>query len=435
LLKSNHFPVIKLLDFFILVVFILSTLFLVSKILTPPSARLYHGLFTIANFIYSGVGATRIDSNYKYLWYFFSSQIAFSISFVLASNQVRGTIRNNYSTLSDEFSKRLSKKLLLGLYVGFLATKLFALVYPFDRLDLIISPPSVNLLGKEYEISKTLNKDLFSALASVAGTLLEPVVFLIIFVFRKRPTLAISLFVIPSYLSFVADGYIGRGDIGIIIIIIWSLIYTERNLPRWILIASIGVLLFTFLVFSNYYSAYRIGGAVNSSSILDSAVQVLDQETSFPEEAGRIIIESGIRYPFDKYCAWIVTLPIPKALVPALDIPHINYTISAIINGKLTEDSGFFVSLPGLVAESVFIYGDYFYWLHFIFIGVISALVISVYSVLPVATYLVRYLFMILSYNLCRAGISAVLPFVSNSILLVNLLVIYCLVHSHRVRR
>ena len=130
------------------------------------------------------------------------------------------------------------------------------------------------------------------------------------------------------------------------------------------------------LVASYVYGVVRIGGTVGELSFWEAVTPVMETETSFPRDVGMLVIEKAARVDLSDYVKWIVTLPIPKILTGEIGGARINYEISEYVSGVSPGQKGWYVVLPGLIAESVYIYGNYFFWLHGGFIAFLAALVV-----------------------------------------------------------
>ncbi len=178
------------------------------------------------------------------------------------------------------------------------------------------------------------------------------------------------------------------------------------------------IFLFALLfVFFNYYSAIRIGAKISNVSLLPSIQAIIEKEISYPMDVGMSLIRSGARTNLGKYFLYIITLPIPKIFIGQFDIARINVEISEIISGMSRADSGFYIYLPGLVAESVYIYGKWLFWIHGLFLSSIAALVLRIVETSDDFLFLRLYLLCLFGYNLNRAGVGAMLSNIINGLL------------------
>ncbi|MNR22362.1 hypothetical protein D3C85_1393100 [compost metagenome] len=72
------------------------------------------------------------------------------------------------------------------------------------------------------------------------------------------------------------------------------------------------------------------------------------------------------------YFLWFITQPIPGFLKSWLTDFNQNVSIAELLLGINKEDSiTFFVPLTGLIGESVFVFGRYFFFLHAILLGAV----------------------------------------------------------------
>ena len=155
-------------------------------------------------------------------------------------------------------------------------------------------------------------------------------------------------------------------------------------------------------------------------------------QTSFTRDAGLILIESGKRVDLEKYFTWLFTLPIPKALIGQVDGARVNYEISEIVLGIERGAPGFYVILGGVVSESVYIFGEYLFWLHAVILGGASAVLIRILSSVKYFGFLTAWTVVFFSYKMPGAGIGATLPPLMNEYLLLYIFIFYAVYRYSR---
>ena len=218
------------------------------------------------------------------------------------------------------------------------------------------------------------------------------------------------------------------GQIGIFL-------WVTRPHYRRTMIISVLVLMPLMLTALNLYEFIRIGGTVGEISILNSSLSLFESETSFPLRVGMPIIEASVRVNFADYIRWIVTLPIPKIFTGEIAGARINYDISEFLLGVSPGERGWYVVLPGLVAESLYIYGRYFFWLHGVFVAFLMAFLVRLMERTPQLLFFQAYVVLLFAYVLNRAGIAALLPVIVNCNMLFYLYVFAVVFGLFRKRR
>lgn len=180
---------------------------------------------------------------------------------------------------------------------------------------------------------------------------------------------------------------------------------------------------FVLILFA-FYTDYRLHGGLSLSdySFLNSVLYIFESETSFVLTTGVPLIESGSHVNLAMYFKWILTLPIPKFIIGAVSGTRLNSEISAIVLGVSEGGKGYYIVLPGLVAESVYIYGKYFFWLHAVFIGAVIAFLARVFFTNKNFILLAGYVAFISFYSLNRAGVAAFLPIAINGFIVIYII-------------
>lgn len=148
------------------------------------------------------------------------------------------------------------------------------------------------------------------------------------------------------------------------------------------------------------------------------------QQTSFPGFSN-YIINNNITANIYQYILWIITTPIPKLFTGNLSSIPLNYEISYIINQLVPGTKGFTVILTGVVTESVYIYGKYFFWIHPLSIGFIFGSLCSITENNKYLKIIYLYFLIYWSYILNRAGIASTWPVIINYFISFYVIIIY----------
>jgi hypothetical protein len=385
-------------------------------------------LFAIISglFFYSGIGAAYQDVPLYYLLYYFSFLIVFVISFIFFKTVFLKLSRHAKRTLPF-FFKSVDKSLIWpSIIFIYLFLLLIPLLYPQLRISQLIKPRFTKLQDVIYARFHSQPDKLLS-IVNYLTVSLTPFFYIAIFRYRNRIRLVLLIMMIMLYITFSVNGYIGRSEIFIAIGVIFLSLWVSRPHQRKLLIIS-GVLLFPFVLVTAYlYSIYRIGGRIEFSGFINAARELLLTETSFPKNVAVPIIKYGARANLISYIRWVITLPIPKIIMNKVNTVAINYDISEFLLGISPWKRGFYVVLPGLVGESIYIFGSHLFWLQAIFIGFITAMIVRLLEKTPQFLFLNAYIVMLFGYVLNRAGVSGALGYVINYFLFFYLVVFFAL--------
>ncbi|HRK65978.1 MAG TPA: hypothetical protein PKY73_00385 [Hyphomonas sp.] len=204
-------------------------------------------------------------------------------------------------------------------------------------------------------------------------------------------------------------------------------LYLWDRFPRWrVSLVGVGTLgAVGVLAAFDAYGLMRLGAPVESvwSNVEQSVIAVLEVETSFLQQSGLFIIESGIRVDFGAYVNWLVTLPLPGALKEGLDVALINTEISEYVLGISRSEAGFYIVLPGLLAESFYIYGPGFL-IHGLLLGAVTSLCATTFGYARSFTFVHYTLVVYITLDLNRGGVAAVAPALANETLSLVLLIL-----------
>jgi hypothetical protein len=343
---------------------------------------------------------------------------SFVISFLIFLKLLKNFGKSSTVTLSralNDIDYSNFWKLVLWSYV-FL--HVFPLIYPEFRLQELLSPQSPDLktaLASRFSANGT---SILEKITEYLRILLTPFFFLALYRLRERMTVVLSLFVLLIYLQFVDNLYIGRSYVFVMLSIFCISFWVWRPKLRLQLTLFIASALPMLLIVAHLYTIIRIGGEVSHISFYDSLSYIFENETNYPATVGVPLFNSGKYVDFSEYLKWIFTLPIPKILTGEIGGSRINYEISEIVLGVVRSDYRFYVVLPGLVSESVYIFGFYFFWLHAIFIGFISAVLVRLLEGTRNTLFLLAYIITLMFYVFNRGGVASVLPNLINGFLL-----------------
>lgn len=373
--------------------------------------------------LYSGIGAAYTEVSTSYLIYYFGFLLAVAIGFCFFRVALIGVSVYSGRTLTRVLNSVDYHPGWLMIIWIYLLLHLILLVYPEFRLHHLLVPPSPDLTTAFAKRFVEQEMNVVLKLLDYARLLLAPFFYIALFRYRKQMKCVILLLVILLYIQYVEGGYIGRGTVVMTLALIGLSLWVLRPRYRPSLIIGVALLVPIILCVSYVYGVVRIGGTVDEFNPISGAITIIEKETSFPRNVGMPIIEAGERVSLTDYAKWVITLPIPKVLTGSIEGARINYEISEIVLGVGPGEKGWYVVLPGLVAESVYIYGPYFFWLHGVFVAFPAALVVRLMERTPQLLFLQAYVVLLFAYVLNRGGIAALLPVVTNEFMLFYLYV------------
>lgn len=368
--------------------------------------------------LYSGIGSADAAVSPYFIAYYFILFISIIVGFHFARIiflPASVTIGRKIPEILDTLERN---GIWYFVIIAYVLLSAYSLVWPEFKLHQLISPPSPDLRTVFYQRFADLPPDAVSKLLEYVRLLMTPFFFTALYVLRHRLRRIVVIFFLLLYMEYVSKASIGRGDvmmyIGYIVLAIWFLRPRYRKL-----VVALG-LIATPLIFVglHWYSVIRIGGGFSGAGLSDAMMAVLETELGFIRNVGQPIVDAGARVDLMKYFTWILTLPIPKILTGPIEGARINYEISELVLGLPIGSLGWYVVLPGLVAESIYIYGLRFFWLHGIFIGILAAFFARVAERVPQFLFLYVHVVLLFGYVLNRGGISALLPVVINEFLL-----------------
>jgi hypothetical protein len=383
-------------------------------------------------FIYSGVGAAYREVPRAYLLYYFGFILSLSISFFFFVAVLGGMSRKAGNVLNQALSGIDRQR---GWNIIIFASLFFyfiPLLYPEFRLHEFFNPHFPDLQTAFMERFQVAEINIFLKLIDYLRILIAPFFFIALYKHRKSMKKVILVLLLLLYIQYVNQSYIGRSTVGMTILLIFISLWVIHPAYRSRLIA-IGIALVPLGLAGSYlYGIIRIGGQIYTFDFWNSVFEMIYAETSFPIQVGTPIIESGQRGDLLDYFKWIITLPIPKLLTGEIAGARINYEISEVILLTSTGGQGWYVVLPGLVAESVYIYGRSFFWLHGVFVGFIAAVTVRLVERCPQLLFLVAHLVVLFFYVLNRGGIAALLPNIVNQFLLFYVFILMMLFNPFR---
>jgi len=371
---------------------------------------------------YSGIGAAHPYVTMQYTGFYCVFAVALVLGFHVGLMLFRPLGAAGGQGLAQLLQALERPSLWRWVIPAYLLLAAFPLFWPEWRVALLLAPQAPDL-GVSFARRFSEEPDLANRLVTYARLLLMPFFFIALFRLRRRLDLVALVLVLLLYLDYTAENYIGRGEVmlnlGLLLLAAWFLHPGYR-----LRLALAGAVVLPLLVYGLYvYGALRLGRDVGDVSLWQALGVVLAVEWGFPRDVGMPLIQAGARVDLGAYFTWMATLPLPKLITGPIEGARVNYEISSLMLGREVGEPGWYVVLPGLVAEAVYLFGPYLFWLHALFAGGMAAFLVRLLERTPQALFLRLWLVLMLAYVLNRAGIGAVLPVVVNEMALLYLMI------------
>ena len=197
----------------------------------------------------------------------------------------------------------------------------------------------------------------------------------------------------------------------------YNIAESKRKLLLIIIASVTPLLLFAFYA----YSVIRLGRTLDAISITDAIQVLFGQEIGYPMLYDDYIKKSG-GYISD-YLTWLILLPFPGFMKFGMGDFFLNREFSMCLLGVDASDSTFFILLPGLVGEAIFVFGPVLFFLHAIILGYVIKFVTKTFTSNRCFDYVYYLCIVQFSFMLARAGSISVYPSMFKSFLI---LVIVC---------
>lgn len=403
---------------------------LLTILLCPKNSSVFgnliYGLFVVGFVFYAGtpIASEKTPAYYALMYFLFLTTLSLSYNF---SYKVLRPLSDVSSVAIPKYTNRyLTEANSLWVILFYMVLTLLPLIFPSFRLGLLINPPSPDLTASfEGRLSGDQSIPAIKAAASLRNVLL-PFFLMALFSIRWRLLGVAIVISLVFYIEYVDLAYKSRGQL--IVALFPLLFYIWYFYPRYRKLMFLATVIATPLVVQlfSFYEDYRLGVnvSVGDYSIFDSVEHIFGTETDFVAAVGVPIIESGMQVNFSKYLTWILTLPIPKFLFGSIDGARINSEISEVFLGISQNQKGFYIVLPGLIAEAVYIYGKFFFWVHAILFGFLIAFLTRIFQSSDKFIFVVGYISVLIMYNANRGGIASFLPLAVNQFLFIYIILI-----------
>lgn len=385
----------------------------------------YPYCFVLGLVIYSGIGALDPEVPEYYLFLYCIFILVFCVSYGRFFRIFERVGRRTTRILDKKSIELEGSTAALIIVVGYIGAHVVPLVYPQLKIGMLFSPPPPDLLTSFSRRFESQETDILLKFTEYSILLTTPLFYIALFEYRRSFGRVVAILGLVFYLQYVATGYKSRGELMVLLGTLFLSAWVCKPAARkFLLLGALAIAPFLLVLF-NIFQYIRLGESGSGLDAVSSIGYVLDSETSLPREFGVPLIESGASADALSYFVWLITLPIPKILSGAFSIAQINYEISEVLLGVDRGRSGFYVVLPGLVAEAYYIFGKYLFWLHAVFLAAGISLLARLFAKAPALVFLNSLLVMLVMYNLNRAGVSGFVPLIVNQLILLYLFIIF----------
>jgi len=370
-------------------------------------------------YFYSGVCASYFNSNSDklYFLYYMIFILIFSISFYFVNKFISkriDTIINNRNFINID--KNWSWNLIL---ISYIFICIINLIYPTMKLNLIFSPPNPNLFN-EINLKKELyvENDIYKYIIYYSEILIFPFFLLSLYKLKKNKYKIFLIICLIIYLNFIRYEYISRSQI---IILFGTYLVGNYLIEKKIKHSQLVLFLIIIPIFAAFlynYTYIRLGSISKEKNIFSAGIRLIEEETSLGYKWGGAILENNLIADFKQYANWLLYLPFPRIFKWNKQQYVINYEMSENLLNVSKDSPRFYVVLSGVVAESIFIYGKMFFWIHAVFIGIISAVLMNILSIQKEMAYIKAFIILTFAFHLNRAGIVGPMGILVNQFIL-----------------
>ena len=205
----------------------------------------------------------------------------------------------------------------------------------------------------------------------------------------------------------------------LIIYVVAIYFYNPNYRKRIIRVLVIGVPLLAVLL--SFYTFLRRGAEVDVS-VTQAIKLLLFQETSYPAHFVEIKKMPDHIDLFNDYIQWLTTLPLPGFLKDTSKDYFFNAIFTERLYGIVRDTQDFYILLPGVVNEGLFIFGTFLYPLHAIVLGIFVGCAYRIVASKD-EFFLFLYISVFLSSLAARAGTVSAYPVYLKDLLMYEVII------------
>ncbi len=380
--------------------------------------KFFYILFYASVYLYSGLGGclTEADARYRLYYYFYIITFTgFSLLFFSLKGMRSFSVPLESRRLESFHAKYAKIFIVFYLFLG-----IAELMYPVFRLSVLIHPPSPDIQNR---LSFYSDAQSYSSFIGTIKNLLSPFFFWSLFKYRLDIKKMGIILLFNMYVSYCSDAYMSRGVMLVTLAVLFFSYFfsiSKERKRRLLIIAGIGA---PFLIlFFVYYSFTRIGISISDISISDVMGLIIKQEIDSPLLFDRYINESG--QLISEYFEWFFLLPFPSPLKMGHGGTLFNELFTNVSLGRYNWETDFSIALPGIVGESIFVFGRYFYC-HAIILSFVLSIVYRFLEREDSFLVLFVYISVKSAQALPRAGTQSLYSYFAKSLLFLAVIVYF----------
>ena len=232
---------------------------------------------------------------------------------------------------------------------------------------------------------------------------LLPCFFILLYRYRKKPVIFISLYLIYFVSDALRLNSTSRSLFITLFIFVFLYLYIEEIISRKILyiVASIAIILFA--PFAIYLANLRTGIAnVQSIGLWESISALIESEAA----GGQAMLDvcSSLNSKISIFLFFYDLFSAPFFFLPDSGFPVLSYLFTESLIGRTYGSIVYYVVLPGSFGEGVILFGKYFPWMYGIVIGLFAGVLFKNLKKINTLKYL--YIYYILQFILSFRGSS-----------------------------
>lgn len=371
-----------------------------------------------STFIYSGIGIslTDVDDKYafSYILYIISILFGFYIFNIKSSPNEKIQLKITYGEIN------LNYIIFIVFTIIYFMSQVLFLIFPEFRLINLIIPPSVNVYGVRY-LRTMFQSNTILNISNMVSVLTLPFFFILLnqLIKNKKYKLTLFLIIFWLYLDYVIFEYIGRSSALTVLFFAYLVLQTKTGelklKSKHLFIASVFLVFITPLLY--WYESIRLKQDFNISNLLSSYSNLFLNEITYPQYYD-FILEGESLYGIKNYLFWIITLPIPKMLVP-IEITPFNTFFTNLVDEHLD-----YIVLPSILGEAFMIFGENLFWLHGLIIGSIIGISYKILKSYDFTLVILIYIG-VLTFSIGRGGSMEIISFCINCLFTIWILILF----------
>ena len=375
-------------------------------------AKIFGGVICIFLFIFCGIGYLFTDVTVDYIFYWITYVTVFMLPFIFAKKNSDLSKRElSYQNFLEQFITKNATAVIV-LYLGAIVIELILC----NKITNLFLPPSPDVLTQfRARMEEASRGGITLTVIHNLEAFLFPFYLLCLYKYRKNILKIVILYLLPIYMEYCRNSYLGRSVIFGHLAVVLGIIYVFKANWRRNLVFLLPVFALSGLIFSTYYFNIR---SDNEIGITDGLLAEIGLCAGFENCKEFYSFGTGC-----DYLLYILNLPLPQGL----KFYHGDFNFSVIFSELYLNlnrvDSGFYIFLPGAINEGIFLLGTRFFWLHSLFSSMIFLLGIRFCrSRQKILVYL--YILFIISSFFARGGCVSAYPFILKQLLFMEVVLI-----------